>query len=172
VGFHKKGTGKPSITWPESVDEVLCVGWIDGVRKSIDADSYMIRFTPRKETSIWSEVNMKRMGELIREGRVLPAGLQAFERRIEAKSGIYAYEQRGTAVLGEELEQRFRAHPAAWEFYQVQPPWYRRTTAWWVISAKREETRLKRLAELVEASAQARPIRGLERPGKSSKSKQ
>jgi uncharacterized protein YdeI (YjbR/CyaY-like superfamily) len=167
VGFHKKGSGKPSITWPESVDEALCVGWIDGVRKSIDSDSYMIRFTPRKPTSIWSEVNIKRMGELIREGRVLPAGLRAFEKRTEAKSGIYAYEQRKTATLDEASEQRFRAHPAAWEYYLAQPPWYRRTTAWWVISAKREETRQKRLGELIEASANAQPIRGLDRSGKS-----
>jgi uncharacterized protein YdeI (YjbR/CyaY-like superfamily) len=167
VGFHKKGSGKPSITWPESVDEALCVGWIDGVRKSIDSDSYMIRFTPRKPTSTWSEVNIKRMGELIREGRVLSAGLQAFGKRTEAKSGIYAYEQRKTATLDEASEQRFRAHPAAWEYYQAQPPWYRRTTAWWVISAKREETRQKRLSELIEASAKAQPIRGLDRSGKS-----
>jgi len=166
VGFHKKGSGKPSITWPESIDEALCVGWIDGVRKSIDADSYMIRFTPRRETSIWSEVNIKSMAELIREGRVLPAGLRAFEKRSEAKSAIYAYEQRGSAVLDEASEQRFRAHPAAWEYFQAQPPWYRRTASWWVISAKREETRHKRLGELIEASANAQPIRGLQRSGK------
>jgi len=166
VGFYKRGTGKPSITWPESVDEALCVGWIDGVRKRIDDESYVIRFTPRKATSTWSAVNIKRMGELIREGRVLPAGLAAFEKRSEKKSGIYSYEQRKEVELGEAYERQFRAHGAAWDYFQAQPPWYRRLATWWVVDAKKEETRQRRLATLIEASAQRQSIRGLERPGK------
>jgi uncharacterized protein YdeI (YjbR/CyaY-like superfamily) len=167
VGFHKVGSGKPSITWPESVDEALCVGWIDGIRKSIDAESYMIRFTPRKATSTWSAVNIKRMAELQSQGRVLPAGLGAFEKRTEKKSGIYAYEQRGSAELDEASERQFREQNEAWEYFQAQPPWYRKTATWWVVSAKKEETRQRRLASLIESSAQGQTIRELTRPGKS-----
>jgi uncharacterized protein YdeI (YjbR/CyaY-like superfamily) len=167
VGFYKVGSGKPSITWPESVDEALCVGWIDGIRKSIDDESYMIRFTPRKATSTWSAVNIKRMAELQSQGRVLPAGVKAFEKRTEKKSGIYAYEQRGSAELDEASERQFREQKAAWEFFQAQPPWYRKTATWWVVSAKKEETRQRRLASLIESSAQRQPIRELTRPGKS-----
>jgi uncharacterized protein YdeI (YjbR/CyaY-like superfamily) len=164
VGFYKKGSGRPSITWPESVDEALCAGWIDGVRKSLDAESYVIRFTPRKASSIWSAVNIKRMAELIEQGRVLPAGLAAFEKRSDEKSAVYAYEQRKTAELDAAAQERFRAHGKAWDYFQAQPPWYRRTASWWVISAKKEETRQKRLAVLIEASAQERWIPGLSRP--------
>jgi len=167
VGFHKKGSGRPSITWPESVDEALCFGWIDGVRKSIDDESYVIRFTPRKATSTWSAVNIKRITELIGQGRVFPAGLEAFERRSEKKSGIYAYEQGESAKLDKAHEQQFRAQKAAWEYFQAQPPWYKKTATWWVVSAKKEETRQRRLAFLIEASAEGRPIRELTRPGKS-----
>jgi uncharacterized protein YdeI (YjbR/CyaY-like superfamily) len=167
VGFYKVGSGKPSITWPESVDEALCVGWIDGIRKSIDDESYMIRFTPRKATSTWSAVNIKRMAELQSQGRVLPAGLEAFEKRTEKKSGIYAYEQRGSAELDEAAERQFREQKAAWEFFQAQPPWYRKTAIWWVVSAQKEETRQRRLASLIESSAQGQTIRELTRPGKS-----
>jgi uncharacterized protein YdeI (YjbR/CyaY-like superfamily) len=166
VGFHKVGTGKPSITWPQSVDEALSVGWIDGVRKSLGADSYVIRFTPRKPDSIWSMVNIRRMGELQDEGRVLPAGLAAFQRRRDDKSAIYSYEQRKSAELPAEYEERFRANAAAWEYFQSQPPWYRRTSTHWVISAKKEETREKRLATLIDDSAHGRPIAGLDRKGK------
>jgi uncharacterized protein YdeI (YjbR/CyaY-like superfamily) len=167
VGFHKKGSGKPSITWPESVDEALCCGWIDGVRKSIDDESYVIRFTPRKATSTWSAVNIKRITELIGQGRVFQAGLEAFERRSEEKSGIYSYEQRGLAKLDKAHEQQFRAQKAAWEYFQAQPPGYKKLVTWWIVSAKKEETRQKRLATLIEASAEGRPIRELLRPGKS-----
>jgi uncharacterized protein YdeI (YjbR/CyaY-like superfamily) len=169
VGFHKTGSGRPSITWPESVDEALCVGWIDGVRKRIDEESYKIRFTPRKATSTWSAVNIKRMAELTSQGRVLPAGLQAFEKRSEKKSGIYAYEQRGAAKLDEAAEQQFQAEKAAWEYFQAQPPWYRKTATWWVVSAKKEETRQRRLTVLIEASAEGRAIRELTRPAKGPK---
>jgi uncharacterized protein YdeI (YjbR/CyaY-like superfamily) len=166
VGFHKKGSGRPSITWPESVDEALCVGWIDGVRKSLGDDRYTIRFTPRKPTSTWSAVNIQRMAELTREGRVLPAGQTAFDRRSEAKSGIYAYEQRDQAVLDEDAERQFRANEPAWEYFQAQPPWYRKTAIWWVVSAKKEETRRKRLATLIDDSAHGRPIAQLDRSAK------
>ena len=166
VGFYKKVSGKPSITWPESVDEALCFGWIDGVRRSLDEISYCIRFTPRKPRSIWSDVNIKRAEELINLGRMQPAGLKAFEQRTEARSRIYAYEQRDTAQLDEAAEQQFRAHTAAWEFFQSQPPSYRRTAIWWVISARQEATRVKRLATLIEDSAHSRTIRPLTRSTK------
>lgn len=166
VGFYKKGSGQPSITWPEAVDEALCVGWIDGIRKSIDDVSYTIRFTPRKADSTWSAVNIKRVAELEAAGLMQPAGLKAFGKRKEAKSGIYAYEQRDTAMLGDAYEQQFRTNQQAWDFFQAQPPWYRRTATWWVISAKKEETRLKRLATLIEDSAQGRTIASLTRSPK------
>lgn len=164
VGFYKKGSGKPSITWPESVDVALCFGWIDGVRKTIDEDSYTIRFTPRKPASIWSAVNIKRVNELTTSGLMHPAGLQAFERRDEKKSAIYAYEQRTSATLDEAHEKQFRANKKAWAFFESQAPWYRRTATYWVVSAKREETRLKRLATLIDDSAQHRRIAQLTRP--------
>lgn len=165
VGFHKKGTGMPSITWPESVDEALCFGWIDGVRRSLGAESYTIRFTPRKPRSFWSNVNIRRAGELIAEGRMMPAGLRAFEARTGERSGVYSFEQEDQAkvVLSPEMEARFRADAGAWEYFQSRPPWYRRTATWWVISAKKEETREKRLATLIADSAARRPIRGLDR---------
>ena len=165
VGFHKKGTGMPSITWPESVDEALCFGWIDGVRRSLGAESYTIRFTPRKARSVWSNVNIRRAGELIAEGRMTPAGLRAFEARTGERSGVYSFEQEDQAkvVLTPEMEARFRADAVAWEYFQSRPPWYRRTATWWVISAKKEETREKRIATLIADSAARRPIRGLDR---------
>ncbi len=163
VGFYKKSSGKPSITWPEAVDEALCFGWIDGVRKSIDDVSYSIRFTPRKPRSTWSAVNIKRVGELTELGRMRPAGLKAFEERTEEKSAIYAYEQEKTTELDATYEQQFRANTQAWDFFQAQAAWYRRTAIWWVISAKREETRLKRLATLIEDSEQGRTIGPLTR---------
>jgi uncharacterized protein YdeI (YjbR/CyaY-like superfamily) len=161
VGFHKKATGKPSITWPESVDEALCFGWIDGVRRSLGAVSYVIRFTPRKARSTWSAVNIKRAQELIAEGRMQPAGLTAFEARTDDRSAIYAYEQRGNAKLDPEQEREFRANAAAWEHFQSRPPSYRKTAIWWVVSAKREETRRKRLRTLIDDSAEGRTIRQL-----------
>jgi uncharacterized protein YdeI (YjbR/CyaY-like superfamily) len=152
VGFHKKAIGRPSITWPESVDEALCVGWIDGLRKTIDAESYKIRFTPRKKTSNWSAVNIGRVQELTRLGRMRPAGMKAFELRKEEKSGIYAYENRKSAVLGEAAAKRFKSHPKAWAFFQKQPAGYRKLATWWVISAKKEETRQQRLEKLIAQS--------------------
>jgi len=158
VGFYKKGSGRPSITWPESVDEALCVGWIDGLRKTIDAKNYKIRFTPRKTTSNWSAVNIGRAKELTKQGRMRPAGHKAFELRKEEKSGIYAYENRKSAVLGEAAEKRFRSRPKAWDFFQSQPASYRQRTIWWVVSAKKEETRQQRLERLVAAAKAGRRI--------------
>jgi uncharacterized protein YdeI (YjbR/CyaY-like superfamily) len=163
IGFYKKGSGKPSITWPEAVDVALCYGWIDGVRKTIDEESYKIRFTPRKARSTWSSVNVKRVEELTKLGLMTPAGTKAFGQIREGKSGIYAYEQRNEAKLEAAAERQFRAQKAAWDFFQAQPPWYRRTATYWVISAKRPETREKRLATLIEESGQQRSIRPLRR---------
>ena len=157
VGFHKVGTGEAGVSWPESVDEALCVGWIDGVRKRIDERSYAIRFTPRKPGSTWSAVNVKRIEALIEEGRMLPAGLKAFAARRVEKSGIYSHEQLHQE-LGEPYVGALRRNKAAWRFFEAQPPWYRKKASWWVLSAKKEETRLKRLARLVEESAQGRTV--------------
>jgi len=157
VGFYKKDSGKPSITWPQSVDEALCYGWIDGIRKSIDEVSYMIRFTPRKSRSIWSAVNIKRAGELVEEGLMHPAGLKAFGVREENRSGIYSYEQR-SPELSDEYGKRLKKSPVAWKFFQAQPPSYRKAANWWVTSAKKEETRLKRLDKLIQHSARGERI--------------
>jgi uncharacterized protein YdeI (YjbR/CyaY-like superfamily) len=162
VGFHKKASGKPSITWPESVDEALCFGWIDGLRKSVNETSYMIRFTPRKKRSTWSAVNIRRVAELKRLKRMHPAGLAAFERRLAEKSEIYSYEQRKTAKLEAADERRFRANAKAWKYFEALAPGYRRTATWWVVSAKREKTRRKRLATLMKRCAQGRKIGVLE----------
>jgi uncharacterized protein YdeI (YjbR/CyaY-like superfamily) len=163
VGFHKKSSGRPSLTWPESVDEALCFGWIDGVRRTIDAKSYAIRFTPRKSGSTWSTVNTRRAEELIRTGRMQPAGLRVFEARDPEKSGVYSFEQRTGARLSTEAEARFRANPAAWRFFESQPRGYRKTALWWVVSAKREATRARHLEILIEDSAAGRRIAPLRR---------
>ena len=164
VGAYKKATGKPSLTWPEIVDEALCFGWIDGIRRGIDDESWSIRLTPRKPTSNWSSVNIKRVAELERQGRMTAAGRAAFERRSEERSGIYSYEQRKTAKLDREQKREFKASPEAWAFFQSQAPSYRRTAIYWVTTAKREETRRKRLATLIEDSANGRRLRHLTRP--------
>ena len=166
VGFHKKGSGRPSLTWPESVDQALCFGWIDGVRRGIDEHSYTIRFTPRKARSTWSSVNIKRAKELVEEGLMRPAGLAAFQRRSDERSGIYAYEQREQAKLDPAAEKEFRADRKAWAFFSEQAPSYRRTATYWVISAKKEETRRKRLRTLIEDSAAGRTLAHLTRPRK------
>jgi uncharacterized protein YdeI (YjbR/CyaY-like superfamily) len=161
VGFHKKGTGRPSITWPEAVDEALCFGWIDSVRRSIDADSYSNRFTPRRPRSNWSAVNIKRVAELTREGRMTPPGLAAFERREEARSGVYSFERREPAKLDADQERRFRAAAEAWGWFQSRPPGYRRAALHWVMSAKRAETRERRLDTLIEDCAGGRTVKPL-----------
>lgn len=163
VGFHRKGTGRPSMTWPESVAEALCVGWIDGVRRSVDSERYAIRFTPRKAASNWSAVNVAMMERLLADGRVRDAGRAAYERRSAAKTGIYAYENRGKAKLDAASERLFRANRKAWAYFQARPPGYRQQTIWRVMSAKRPETRAKRLAELIACSAEGRTIPGLTR---------
>jgi uncharacterized protein YdeI (YjbR/CyaY-like superfamily) len=164
VGFHRKGSGRPSITWPESVAEALCFGWIDGVRRGIDDESYSIRFTPRKPTSNWSKVNIQLVASLTAAGRMRPAGLAAFERRTAERSGIYSYERRKAAALSPEQQSEFEADDAAWSFFTAQPRGYRQTAIHWVVSAKREETRAKRLATLISDSAAGRRLRHLTRP--------
>jgi uncharacterized protein YdeI (YjbR/CyaY-like superfamily) len=164
VGFHKKGSGRPSINWPESVDQALCFGWIDGVRRRVDDDSYTIRFTPRKARSTWSAVNVKRMKELVEAELVAPAGVAAFERRADDRTAIYSYEQRKAAQLEPEQEQRFKADERAWAFFEAQPPSYRRAATHWVTSAKREETRERRLTQLIEHSSAGRGVPPLTRP--------
>ena len=163
VGFYKRDSGRPSITWPESVDGALCFGWIDGVRKTINATSYKIRFTPRKPRSIWSAINIKRAKELSKQGLMHPAGLAAFKKRDGDRSAIYAYEQRKTAKLPSEFEKQFRAKTEAWTFFQSRPPWYQRTSTYWVVSAKKEETRVRRLAILIDCSGRQQNIPTLNR---------
>jgi uncharacterized protein YdeI (YjbR/CyaY-like superfamily) len=155
VGLHKKGSGKPSMTWPESIDEALCFGWIDGIRRRLDHDSYTIRFTPRKPRSIWSAVNTKRVLALTALGSMRPAGLAAFAKRKENRSGIYAYEQRGD-TLAEPFAGMMKKNKAAWVFFQAQPPSYRKQFGWWVVSAKKEETRRQRLEKLIERSSRGK----------------
>lgn len=161
VGFHKVGTGNAGLRWADAVDEALCVGWIDGVRRRIDDDRYVIRFTPRKPRSTWSAVNIRRAGELIAAGRMRPAGLAAFEARNQPDGGSYSYEV--SAELGATFEAAFREHPAAWECFQQQPASYRRAATWWVTSAKRDDTRQRRLAQLIDTSARGERLRHLDR---------
>ena len=161
AGFYKKGSGKPSIDWPQSVDEALCFGWIDGIRRNIDAVSYSIRFTPRKKGGNWSAVNVRKVGELIAAGKMKPAGLAAFEARSEAKTAIYSYKNRKAAKLGAAAEKAFKTNKAAWEYFQARPAGYRHTATYWVMSAKREETRQRRLEQLIADSAAGRLIKQL-----------
>lgn len=157
VGFYKKDSGRPSITWAESVDEALCFGWIDGIRKKIDHVSYQIRFTPRRSKSIWSAINIARAKALTNEKRMRPEGLKAFAARIENKSGIYSYEQR-SAEIPAASAKLFKKNKAAWKFFQEQPPSYRKMINWWIVSAKQEETRLKRLEKLIAQSAKEKRL--------------
>jgi uncharacterized protein YdeI (YjbR/CyaY-like superfamily) len=158
VGFHKKDSGKASITWPESVDEALCVGWIDGIRKSLDAHSYTIRFTPRRKSSIWSSVNIARVKVLTAEKRMRPAGMTAFAARRENKSGIYSYEQRRDR-LEEPYAGLLKMNKAAWAFFEAQPPGYRKVLGWWIVSAKQEATRMSRLKILIDACLKGKRLR-------------
>jgi uncharacterized protein YdeI (YjbR/CyaY-like superfamily) len=158
VGFRKVGTGLPSMTWPESVDEALCFGWIDGVRKRIDDASYQIRFTPRRTGSIWSLVNVAKVEELTRQGRIQPAGELAFEARSHAKTGIYAFEREQPAELSAADVRAFKKARAAWTYWEATPPGYRRVMMHWVVSAKRADTRARRFEQLVQACAEQRRI--------------
>ena len=151
VGFYKVKSGKPTMTWSESVDQALCFGWIDGVKYSIDKDSYKIRFTPRKKTSIWSAVNIRKVENLIENGLMQSAGLESFKNRTESKSKIYAFEN-AEVMFSPELEKLFKANKAAWDYFQSLAPTYRKPSSNWVMSAKQEATRLKRLLELIADS--------------------
>lgn len=164
VGFYKVGSGHQSMTWPESVEQALCFGWIDGVRRSVDAEAYSIRFTPRRPTSNWSEVNLRTFAELEQQGLMTEAGRVAHGRRREDRSGVYSFENRKDAVLTPEQEALFRAHETAWTYFAARPQWYRTSAIWWVISAKREATRDRRLGQLIEDSAAGRTVGPFTRP--------
>jgi uncharacterized protein YdeI (YjbR/CyaY-like superfamily) len=161
VGYHRKSTGRPSLTWPEAVDEALCFGWIDGVRYSVDEERFTQRFSPRTRKSTWSAVNIAKARELIAEGRMRPAGLAAFEARADERTAIYSYEQRHAAVLAPDEEATFRANGPAWAWFRSKAPSYRQAAVWWVVSAKRPETRARRLATLIEDSAAGNLVRPL-----------
>ncbi len=163
VGFYKVDSGKPSITWPESVDEALCVGWIDGIRRRIDDASYSIRFTPRRPRSIWSAVNVKRVEALIALGRMQPAGLAAFQSAHVDKTAIYTYEQ-PNVELAEPYLGALKRNKPAWDFYVVQQPSYRKSVNWWILSAKQEATQLRRLEKLIAHSAAGKWIPEFLRP--------
>lgn len=159
LGFFKKHTNKTGITYQEALDEALCHGWIDGIRKTIDESRFMIRFTRRRPKSIWSLVNVKRAGELTKLGRMKAPGLATFDGRDRKKSGTYSYENR-KRPLDAAYEKQFRANAMAWDFFCAQPPWYQRTTQWWVMSAKKKETRLRRLVTLIEDCEKRRWVKG------------
>ena len=165
VGFYKKSTGKPSITWPESVDQALCFGWIDGIRRSIDDESYSIRFTLRNPKSTWSAVNIKKVEDLKKQGLMRPAGLAAYNRKESKNSKIYSFEQERVA-FGKEFEEIFRQNKKAWRNFEAMAPYYKKAVTHWVTSAKREETRLKRLNILMEDSAKGIKITQMRRTGK------
>jgi uncharacterized protein YdeI (YjbR/CyaY-like superfamily) len=167
VGYYKKDSGKPSITWPESVEQALCFGWIDGVRKKVDEISYTNRFSPRQPKSNWSTVNIRRVGELTRLGLMADAGLAAFKARDEKRSGVYSFENRPQS-LPWDLEKVFKANTDAWAFWTAQPPGYRRTLTWYVVSAVKDETRQSRLAKVIESSARGQRL-GLLSPSASAK---
>lgn len=159
VGYHKVGTGRPSMTWSESVDEALCFGWIDGVRKRIDDHTYTIRFTPRKQTSIWSAINIAKVEQLRQQGRMTPAGAKAFASRTEAKSVVYAYEQESTVELSATERRDFQRNKAAWKYFEATPPGYRKVILHWVTTAKRPDTRASRMAKLMAACSKAQRLR-------------
>lgn len=165
LGSYKKATGRPSVTWSESVDEALCVGWIDSVRYSLDAERSAQRFTPRRAGSNWSAINVAKVAALRAAGRMRPAGEAAFALRRDDRTAIYSFEQAGFPELPAEEEARFRAIAAAWSWFAAKSPSFRKQALHWVISAKRPETRERRLATLIEDSAAGRPISHMRRPG-------
>ncbi len=167
LGFHKKSSGKKSITYAEALDEALCFGWIDGVRKNVDETSYTIRFTPRKPKSIWSNVNVRHVERLKKEGRMAEPGLAAYALRDPKRTGIYAFENR-PKEFSPAYEKEFRANKAAWEFFQTVPPSFRNTCIFWVMSAKKEETQRRRLEQLIESSAKGVRLGTLQPGGKKS----
>jgi uncharacterized protein YdeI (YjbR/CyaY-like superfamily) len=161
VGYWKRATGKPSLTWSQAVDEAICFGWIDGVMHGVDGERHEQRFTPRKPKSNWSAINVGKVERLRAEGRMRPAGEAAFARRSTDRTAVYSYEQRKNPALEPAQEARFRADAAAWDWFMSRPPSYRRPAIWWVISAKRPETRERRLDTLIADSAAGRPIKSL-----------
>jgi uncharacterized protein YdeI (YjbR/CyaY-like superfamily) len=161
VGYYKTATGKETITWSESVDEALCFGWIDGIRRSIDNERYQIRFTPRKPGSNWSAVNIEKTGNLIRSGKMMEAGLAAYSKRKENKSRIYSYETAKEFILPNEMAGEFMKNASAWEYFQSQAASYRKITIRWVLSAKQDATQWKRLDELISSSAAGEWIKGM-----------
>lgn len=166
VGYYKKHTNKPSMTWPESVDQALCFGWIDGLRRSVDEDRYRIRFTPRKATSIWSDVNVKRYAELLEEKKIQPAGKAAYARKKADKAGLYSFEQDPKSiVLPPNFESLIKKNKAAWAFFQKLTPSVFKASVWWVISAKQEATRQRRLEEFIQSCAEGKKIKMLRRKG-------
>jgi uncharacterized protein YdeI (YjbR/CyaY-like superfamily) len=164
LAYYKTDSGIPSVTWPQSVDEALCFGWIDGVRKSIDAQRYFIRFTPRKAKSYWSKVNLKRFEELRAQGRVVAAGIAAFEARKGVARAAYSFEQEEPPTFTPEQEALLRGNAAAWEWFRKSAPSYQRTATWWVISAKQAATRERRLQQLIDCSAAGTTVPPLTRP--------
>ena len=164
--MYKKHTGKRAMSWSEAVDQALCFGWIDGRANAIDEDKYMQRFTPRRPGSNWSKINIAKVAKLREAGLMRPAGMKAFEARKEAGTDIYSYEQRHEIELTPEFERRLRANDAAWEDWQARPPSYRTGATFWVMSAKREETRERRLAQLIECSAEGRTVPPLTPPAR------
>ncbi len=157
VGFHKVGTGKASMAWSESVDQALCFGWIDGIRRRLDDDSYTIRFTPRRSNSIWSAINIKKVEDLKAKGLMRPAGIQAFEKRQDKRSAIYSYEKKNEQ-LTKELSQRFRKEKDAWNYFEKQPNGYKRLCIHFVMSSKQEKTRISRLEKLILACKAGKKI--------------
>lgn len=160
IGIYKKASGKKGITYKEAVDAALCFGWIDGLAKSVDEARYMQRFTPRRAKSVWSAVNVKRVEELKKLGLMHPAGEKAFAQRDPSRTGLYSFENRPRS-LPPAMERRFRAKRKAWDFFQAQPPGYKKAAIWWVTSAKRDDTKERRLATLIEDSAAGRRIKSL-----------
>ena len=158
VGYHKVGTGKPSMTWSQSVDQALCFGWIDGIRRSINEESYCIRFTPRNPKSVWSDINIKKVAVLTEQGLMQPAGIEIFTHRKEDKSSIYSYENKPIA-LSEEYEKIFKSNGMAWEFFSTQGQSYQKSVFYWIMSAKLESTRITRLEKLIDASSQLMKVR-------------
>lgn len=164
VGFYKVSSGKPSITWPQSVDEALCFGWIDGVRRSLGAEAYTIRFTPRKAKSIWSTINVARVAELEKLGKMTAAGRRAFAARTPERTGVYSFERAEAAQLSRAETTQLSKNGKAHAFFEAQPPWYQRAVQHWIVSAKRPETRARRLAQLIQDSAADRTVPPLTRP--------
>jgi len=158
VGAWKKSTGKPSLTWPEIVEEALCVGWIDSIRRSVPGDGWTIRLTPRRKRSIWSAVNVAKVGELRAAGRMRPAGEAAFAARLADRTAVYSFEQSRDPELAPEEVARFQANEPAWAWFSAKAPSFRKQALYWVISAKRAETRERRLATLIDSAAAGRPI--------------